>query len=129
MIKRLADNLKAVRKTRWRMSQDRFAQLLDSTRSKINSYENGGVEPSIAFILKLQQLTNVSAQQLFYGHLVLEQIPPFPLEQGQTYVDDTNAIVVNESELAEVLAAQKNTQENLARIENKLGEIKTLLRT
>jgi len=123
MIHRLAINLKSIRKERWRMSQDRFAQLFDSSRSKINSYENGGVEPSIAFILRLQQLTKIAAFDLFYGTLNIDQIPPFPLEVGQFYVEDIEKRENEKSDLEKLLAYQKQTHELLLKLDQKIQSI------
>ena len=78
-MKRLSENLKLIRKKRWNISQDSFAKLMNSTRSKINSYENGGVEPSIAFMIQLQAYTNINVKDIFTSILVLEKIPQVPL--------------------------------------------------
>jgi len=125
---RLSINLNLIRKQRWRMSQDRFAQLLNSTRSKINSYENGGVEPSIAFILSLEKLTNISVHDLFYGVLKEEQIPPFPLEEGQTFSFEKTLQNNKESELSELIKVQRSTQEMLITINDKINEIRNAIK-
>ncbi|MFK8102256.1 MAG: helix-turn-helix transcriptional regulator [Saprospiraceae bacterium] len=80
-MSRLPENLKLIRKKRWRMSQDKFADLMGSSRSKINSYENGGVEPSIAFMVKLQVFSGISIKDIFIGELEFNKIPPLPLSE------------------------------------------------
>ena len=127
-MQRLPINLKLIRKQRWRMSQDRFAQLLNSTRSKINSYENGGVEPSIAFIIGLEKLTKISVNELFYGVLKEEEIPPFPLEEGQTFLVDSTEQKRTEAELSELIDLQKSTQEMIRQIDEKITGIRNLIK-
>jgi len=118
MTHRLALNLKSIRKDRWRMSQDRFAQLFDSSRSKINSYENGGVEPSIAFILKLQELTNITVRDLFYNTVEIDEVPPFPLEKGQSFVRDSESQSEDISKMEQILQLQKQTLDILNKLDN-----------
>ncbi len=86
-MKRLPENLKLIRKQRWKMSQDKFAELIDSSRSKINSYENGGVEPSIDFMIQLEILTGINIKDLFSGELQLAKIPILPLSEEQGEVE------------------------------------------
>ncbi len=86
-MSRLPENLKLIRKKRWRMSQDKFADLMDSSRSKINSYENGGVEPSIAFMVKLQIFSGISIKDIFIGELDFNKIPPLPLSKENEHTE------------------------------------------
>ena len=86
MMNRLSENLKLIRKQRWNLSQDRFAEYLDSSRSKINSYENAGVEPSIEFMLRLQSLTGFTIRELYSKTLEIESIPFQPLHPDQAPV-------------------------------------------
>ena len=123
MKHRLAINLKSIRKERWRMSQDRFAEFFDSSRSKINSYENGGVEPSIAFILRLEVLTSIPAMDLFYGSLNMEQIPPFPLEKGQSFVADSIKSHEEIIEYKELVQFHRMTHKTLQKLEEKIESI------
>ncbi len=83
MNNRLAENIKLIRKQKWKLSQDRFASLLDSSRSKINSYENSGVEPSIAFMVKLQGLTGISVSKIFTAPIPIDSIPLEPIIDNQ----------------------------------------------
>ncbi len=128
-ISRLAKNLKLIRKVRWRLSQDGFSELMDSTRSKINSYENGGVEPSIAFVLKLQSYTKLSVKEIFYEELLKEQVPPEPLAEDHYYVGepipeppqkvDLDLLLSNQNAIKEAL---EDIRTRIVGIENNLKE-------
>ncbi len=98
MNNRLAENIKLIRKQKWKLSQDRFASLLDSSRSKINSYENSGVEPSIAFMVKLQRLTGIPVARIFTDPIPIDSIPLEPIVEEQTgphLVSDSFDIAAN----------------------------------
>lgn len=81
-MNRLAENIKLIRKQKWKLSQDRFAALLGSSRSKINSYENSGVEPSISFMVKLQQLCGIPVANIYKFTINLDKLPPEPMNDG-----------------------------------------------
>jgi len=128
-MNRLALNLKLIRKERWRISQDRFGHLMDSTRSKINSYENGGVEPSIAFILKLQSYTKLSVKEIFYDELSPEQIPPYPLEEGQYFTGEPIPKPIEKSEIQSLLKSHSAIEELLNEMHMRIKAIENTVRS
>lgn len=129
-MNRLAKNLKLIRKEKWRLSQDRFSTIMDSTRSKINSYENGGVEPSIAFVIKLQAYTNLSVQEIFYTELTYDQIPPYPLEGGQANKEafGSNESASDLTDLEKLLKIQKGVQQQLSDLQEHVLNILDLIK-
>lgn len=126
-MSRLARNLKLIRKERWRISQDKFSQLMSSTRSKINSYENGGVEPSIAFILRLQAYTQLSVKELFYDLLAEDQIPPLPLEAGEFFVAEPESECYEKAEIESVLKNQTKIMDRLKEMSTRIAGIEKAL--
>lgn len=130
-MNRLAENIKLIRKQKWKLSQDRFAVLLNSSRSKINSYENSGVEPSISFMVKLQQLTGISVAEIYGTPIPIDSIPPEPLEEE----NNPDKIGTPDSQMAVGIKSLANFEEMLhsrftylesriSKIEQSIGEEK-----
>ncbi|MDR3595155.1 helix-turn-helix transcriptional regulator [Clostridium sp.] len=46
------------------ITQDQLAEYINVSRSSVNGYENGGVEPSLSVLVKLADVFNVSLDYL-----------------------------------------------------------------
>lgn len=80
----LAANIKKIRR-RWKLDQQEFADLLDSKRGRISQYEIGNNNPSIEFMITLQNYTNINIADLAYKTLTPYDIPESPL-LGNTFL-------------------------------------------
>ncbi|MDR3293449.1 MAG: helix-turn-helix domain-containing protein [Clostridiales bacterium] len=57
------ENLKQLR-TESKMSQEKFASLLNTSRQRVSEWECGKVEPSLFNILKIMEILNCSFDEL-----------------------------------------------------------------
>ena len=80
-MQRIIANLKLIRRERWNMSQEKFAQLMQSTRSKINSYENGTAKPGTKFLIQLRKYSGISVTDICESELKLEDVAKIPLSK------------------------------------------------
>ncbi|MEM1322852.1 MAG: helix-turn-helix transcriptional regulator [Bacteroidota bacterium] len=124
----LAVNLKLIRKKRWNMSQERFAELLNSSRSKINSYENGGIEPSIEFMIRLQGLTGISIRDIFYSSIPLEDIPQAPLEVPDKDIVNEDLINYEIENITELVDYDQKIKKRFRNIEERITDLEGLLK-
>lgn len=74
-------NLKTIR-SKYRISQEAFGEMLSATRQMVNSYEQGGASPSIEFLLRLSSLTGIPVDFLFYKQIREEDLPGELLNAG-----------------------------------------------
>lgn len=115
----LSSNLRLIRKKRWKLTQDQFADLMASTRSRINSYENGGIEPSIEFMILLQNFTSINIEDIYYLPLSLDDIPPLPNKGAPKPVDDPTPDYIKQ-EGTELIDYDKRIKTRLKVIEDRL---------
>lgn len=73
---------------RWAMSQAAFGALLGASRSQASNWERGRTAPTLEDMLRLAQITGISADRLHTSVLPLEAIPPAPLHEGAPAVPD-----------------------------------------
>ncbi|AGX43998.1 helix-turn-helix domain-containing protein [Clostridium saccharobutylicum] len=59
----LGERIKLLRKDQG-ITQDQLAEYINVSRSSINGYENGGVEPSLSVLVKIADVFNVSLDYL-----------------------------------------------------------------
>ena len=125
----LAANLKLIRKKRWRLSQERFAELLNSSRSKINSYENGGIEPSIEFMLLLQSFSGLSIRDLVHNEVLLENVPevPFDLLNKDVFLED-KAKYDSGEEISELITYDQKIKERFKYLEERLSGLEEIIK-
>ena len=70
----ITHNLKTIR-SKYRMSQEAFGELLGVSRSMINNYESGQSSPQIDFLLRLSELIGISIDRVFYQEIQDEELP------------------------------------------------------
>ncbi len=124
----LAVNLKLIRKKRWNISQERFAELLNSSRSKINSYENGGIEPSIEFMIRLQGLTGISIRDIFYSSIPLEDIPQAPLDIPDKDIVNEDLINYEIENITELIDYDQKIKKRFRNIEERISDLEGLVK-
>ena len=109
-------NLKTIR-SKYRMSQEAFAQMLNVTRSVISNYEMGQSLPPIELFIQLSALVGIPIDQLFYGMLQEDDLPEQLLYSG---VNDPQAIYASRRNLYDV----RNLVIEIGEIRKEINEMK-----
>jgi len=109
----LSHNLKVIR-SKYRISQEAFGELVFATRQMINTYEQETAMPSIEFILRLSSLTGIPADFLFYKKIREEDLPEQFNEVGEP------SVLYQRSNLYDI----RDLVQEVERIRKELDELK-----
>ena len=109
----ITHNLKTIR-TKYRISQEAFGEMLSVTRQMINTYEQGTSTPSIDFLLRLSSLINIPVDQLFYQKVQDEDLP---VELPTGIVEDPAVHYARQKNLFDVRNLVREVEELRRKIE------------
>lgn len=73
-MSQLAYNIKLIRTKVYEMTQAEFASLFNLNRSNIASYEGGKAEPSILFLIKISEKTNINIKDLYVKKINIDTL-------------------------------------------------------
>jgi transcriptional regulator with XRE-family HTH domain len=78
----LGSNIRLVRK-KWDFTQEGFGEFVgDYTRGMISTYEGARSKPDVFFMLRLQDLTNISIYDFVNKKLTDKDVPTSPLKEN-----------------------------------------------
>jgi len=112
----IVKNLKAIR-NKYGLSQDKFSELMAVTKGMISSYEVARAEPSPDFLLRLSRMIGLPADQILYGIVREEDLPPELLLNG---VEDPSVQYRAESNLYDI----RNLVEEVKNLRDEVSKLK-----
>jgi transcriptional regulator with XRE-family HTH domain len=80
-MRQLGNNLKTLRKV-WHLSQDEFGRMFGLNRGNINSYEGDKNDPSMDFLLQLEEISGIMLSRFYKTQILESEVPPKPLFNG-----------------------------------------------
>jgi transcriptional regulator with XRE-family HTH domain len=80
-MRQLGNNLKTLRKV-WHLSQDEFGRMFGLNRGNINSYESDKNDPSMDFLLQLEEISGIMLSKFYKTQILESEVPLKPLSNG-----------------------------------------------
>ena len=116
----IANNLKTIR-ARYGYSQERFAELMEVSRSMINSYEQSKANPPHKFLLSLAKMTGITPEVLMYKDILMENLPREMGMNGVNEAEESPRYQRNLYDLRNLVEEVKSLREEVSKLKGQKG--------
>ena len=115
----IAHNLKMIR-ARYSFTQEQFAELMEVSRSMINSYEQERALPSHKFIISLTKKTGLPSDLLMNGAIHMENLPSELNINGVTEPAERYQPQVNLYDIRNLVEEVKSIRDEIREMKKKI---------
>lgn len=111
----IAHNLKMIR-ARYSFTQEQFAELMEVSRSMINSYEQERALPSHKFIISLTKKTGLPSDLLLNGAIHMDNLPAELNVNGVNEPEERYQPQINLYDFRNLVEAVKSLQDDVSEL-------------